>query len=66
MSFFDYRTSAQMGEASFYALIMAAYRRADSKNAALIQAAWPDVVTEVRERYNLPGGMYPHEQATHV
>lgn len=59
MSRFDYDVSRVLSQADypFYALIMAAYRRADTSNAAKLQAAWPDVIAELHARYNAPGGI---------
>lgn len=63
MSHFDYQASKQIvsQDHPFYALIMAAYRQADTQNAALIEAAWPDVVVEIHARYNAPGGHLPSD-----
>lgn len=40
----------------FSALIFAAYRKADTFNAAKLQAAWPDLCAEMQRRYDAPGG----------
>lgn len=58
MSYFDYVVSRRVAvmDAPFHSLIMAAYRQADTRNAALIRDAWPDVVAELEARYNAPGG----------
>lgn len=50
MSRFDYGQSRQLACAdySFESLIMAAYWRADSQNAALLRADWPEIVEELR------------------
>ena len=63
MSRYDYRQSAQIAAADlpFYALVMALYRQADTRNAAKIRAAWPDVVEELEARYRAPGGYLPGE-----
>lgn len=63
MSRYDYRESARIAAADlpFYALVMAAYRQADTKNAAKIRTAWPDVVEELEARYHAPGGYLPGE-----
>lgn len=45
----------------FYALVQAAMRRADSENAAKLRAAWPEVWSELRARYDAPGGLLPGE-----
>lgn len=51
------------GDASFYALLHAAIRRADSDNLAKLEMVFPADVNEVRYRYNAPGGMTPDELA---
>jgi len=45
----------------FYALIMAAMRKADSNNAAKLKAAWPDISAELQYRYWSSGGFMPGE-----
>jgi hypothetical protein len=45
----------------FYALIMAAFRGADTKNQALLRHCWPDQIRELCIRYEAPGGMLPAE-----
>lgn len=61
MSHFDYEASKRLSmlDPPFYALVMAAYRQADTSNQAKIRAAWPGVVTELEARYNAPGGILP-------
>lgn len=61
MSRYDYEVSKRVAalDVPFYALIMAAYRQADTVNAAKLRAAWPDVVDELSARYNAPGGVVP-------
>ena len=58
MSLYDYRVSADIvrSDPPFYAIIMAAIRKADTDNAAKLRAAWPEVVKEFAARYNAPGG----------
>lgn len=58
MSLYDYKASQQLGmeDPPFYALIMAAMRKADDRNLLALQMAFPDVWTELRDRYNAPGG----------
>lgn len=65
MSLFDYRASQQISatDPPFYALIMAAIRKADSQNAARLRMAFPEVYAEFEARYNAPGGMLPVERA---
>jgi hypothetical protein len=58
VSLYDYEQSRQLAsqDEPFYALIMAAMRRADTHNQRLLQAGWPGVWQEMQERYNAPGG----------
>jgi len=66
MSFYDYKVSQEIalrGE-PFYALIMAAARKADTENMALLEACWPFIVADLRARYNAPGGLLPGEVVT--
>lgn len=67
MSRLDYNTSHKLAATGvpFYALIMAAMRRADSDNAGKLKAAWPEVWGELQQRYNAPGGYLPGEREAH-
>lgn len=60
MTLFDYRASREIDalgdQVSFYAIVMAAMRRADDQNLALLVRAWPQVYAELRERYDAPHG----------
>ena len=58
MSLYDYRASQRLGvgDPPFYALIMAAMRKADSDNTALLRSVFPDTWKELQARYNAPGG----------
>jgi hypothetical protein len=47
----------------FAACIMAAARRADSANFDLLRLAFPDIVNELIERYDAPGGRLPGDVA---
>ena len=63
MSWYEYNESKNFGpDPSFYALIMAAMRRADSSNTAILRAAWPETWDELQARYNAPGGYLPGEK----
>ena len=53
-----------MADEPFYALIMAAMRRADTTNQRKLWSAFPDTWDELSERYNAPGGLLPSDQAT--
>ena len=46
----------------FYALIMAAMRKADSRNLSLLKGAWPDIYAELNYRYWSGGGLMPGEE----
>lgn len=65
MSLFDYRESRELAAAdpSFAALIMAAYRKADTYNEVKIRAAWPEIVGELQARYDAKGGLLGGETA---
>lgn len=56
----DYVRSQQLaagGDEEFAALIMAAMRLADTHNAEVLQAAFPDIWAELYARYHAPGGV---------
>lgn len=63
MGFYEYRESQDLlkQDYTFYGLIMAAMRRADTYNLAKLQEMWPDTWNELRERYNAPGGLLDGE-----
>jgi len=63
MSLYDYKQSLVIkGEGySFYALIMAAMRQADSFNLENLAFAFPETLKELRERYNAPAGLLQGE-----
>lgn len=58
MSLHEYHVSKEIAQRDypFYALIMAAMRKADTLNAAILRQAFPAVWAELDERYNAPGG----------
>ena len=64
MGWLDYKASLRIecADYSFYALIMAAMRQADTDNAALLKAAWPYVWEDLQERYNAPGGFLTEKE----
>lgn len=64
MSLFDYQASQEVHaeERPFFALIMAAMRRADTHNALLLRAAFPDTWDELQLRYHSPGGILATER----
>jgi hypothetical protein len=59
MSHYDYIASKEIGAADppFYALIMAAMRKADTPNAEKLSRMWPETWDELQARYNAPGGL---------
>lgn len=59
MSYHEYRVSEEIAQRDypFYALIMAAMRKADTLNAAILRQSFPAVWAEVDVRYNAPGGL---------
>lgn len=46
----------------FYTLLMAAMRFADTNNLSKLESAFPDVVKELRMRYQAPGGALTPEE----
>jgi len=64
MSLYDYRMSQIISreDPPFFALIMAAIRRADSYNRRLLQRAFPEIYNELQARYNAPNGELESEQ----
>mgnify|MGYP001592579225 CR=1 FL=1 len=64
MSYYDYITSLEIGASDppFYALIMAAMRKADTSNTELLREAWPEVWDELYARYHAPGGALDGER----
>ena len=60
MSFRDYLIGQHIGlhytDDDFYAIMQGAMRLADSDNLEKLKVAFPDVWTELQERYNAPGG----------
>lgn len=65
MSLFDYRAANKISaeDPPFYALIMAAMRKADTVNLPKLRAAFPDTYREVDARYHAPGGVLPEDGA---
>ena len=66
MSHYDYKISQQIAaqDYPFYALIMAAMRKADTRNIELLRVAFPDTYRELKFRYNSPNGFLPEEEHT--
>lgn len=63
MSIYDYEQSLALeGQGwSFYALIMAAMRQADTDNLDALRQAFPERYAEFQKRFNAPGGYLPDE-----
>ena len=64
MSLYDYtkaRELAMNDDIPFYALVMAAMRRADSMNAAKLERAFPHCWHELQARYDAPEGKLSEE-----
>lgn len=63
MSFFDYQASLKLEteDVPFYALIMAAMRRADSDNLDKLKKMYPETWAELTHRRHTPEGKYPSE-----
>lgn len=57
--YFAYKASIELGrgDPSFYGLVMAAMRRADTTNTAILRAAFPAVWDDLQARYLAPGGV---------
>ena len=62
MSRYDYLEAQKLSNAPFYALIMAAMKRADFHNQKLLASAFPEVDEELRARRNAPGGVLKWER----
>lgn len=50
------------GDPPFSSYIFAAIRKADTNNLARLEAVFPELVAEMRERYNAPGGRLEGER----
>lgn len=68
MTRYDYEVSKMLvsNDPPFGALIMAAYRKADSFNASVLARDFPEIVTELQARYNAPGGILPGDAPAEV
>jgi hypothetical protein len=58
MSFYEYEEGKVIAakEPSFYALIQAAMRRADTNNLEMLKGCWPETWAELFARYHSPDG----------
>ena len=66
-TWFDYKQSRQLDgeiDASYYALLMLVMRRSDTKNAAKLKEAFPEVYADLQRRYGAPGGVLPEDGPT--
>ena len=63
MSRYDYEESKRISALgfSFYGLLMALIRKADTDSLRRLRAAWPDVVEEFIARYDAPVGNLPSD-----
>jgi len=61
VSYHEYEESLKLNaeDAPFFALIMAAMRKADSFNIERLRVAFPETYRELTARYNAPGGRLP-------
>jgi hypothetical protein len=61
VSWYDYQRAKELyvSDVPFYALIMAAMLKADSRNSALLGAVFGALQRELDARYNAPGGKLP-------
>lgn len=59
MSLYDYKKSQEISKEDppFASLIMAASRKADSKNFRILQLSFPEIMAEMQARYDSPGGV---------
>jgi hypothetical protein len=64
MSLHSYEVSRELArdDPPFSALIMAAMRKADTKNSQRLQMAFPEIFRELQLRYDSPGGLLPGER----
>ena len=58
MTLVAYRESQKIAynDPSFYAIIMAAMRKADGINLEKLKSVFPETFEELKARYNAPGG----------
>lgn len=63
MSLFEYEESKRISatDPGFYALIMAAMRKADDSNLERLKFGYPQTYRELRARFNAPDGLLPEE-----
>lgn len=63
MSLYEYEEGLEISanDPSFYALIQAAMRKADTTNLEMLKQCWPETYQELVRRYNAPGGTLEEE-----
>jgi len=74
MSINDYLTSQKLASKvyecghgnEFYSLLMAAARFADTDNMEKLQESFPEVIIELKKRYNAPGGALTPQEREYV
>lgn len=68
MSLHAYHVSRaiEQNDPPFYALIMAAMRKADTDNLGKLKKAFPGVWEEFKERYNAPLGVIPDDGEVNI
>jgi hypothetical protein len=61
---YDYEESSRIAmlRSSFYGVLMAAMRQADTENGEILASAFPQVWAELYARYNAPGGTIPGDE----
>jgi hypothetical protein len=59
MTLFEYKEGLRIAakDPTFYALIQAAMRNADTDNLEMLIDCWPKTYIELLARYNAPGGI---------
>lgn len=64
MSYENYVKSLEISEVPFEALIMGFMRIADDQNLYFLKQQYPDILEELKARYNAPGGYLKGENET--
>ncbi|MCK4521387.1 MAG: hypothetical protein KAU20_02350 [Nanoarchaeota archaeon] len=63
MGIYEYRAAFKLQNNPFYALIMAAMMKADSKNSLKLRTLFPEIWEELKRRNQALGGMIGAEAA---
>lgn len=63
MSLYEYQTSSEIVAEydTFFAILMAAMRQADTENAMALRSAFPETWAELQARYEARGGLLEGE-----